>query len=283
MTVKLTRELNLLKTETVLEQGEGKLLSRIMRRINLEIGRLRNIAATRTFSTEERVCKLVDQHIKELTVLHQQKTDLKGDRQILEKIQKTIPKIDQLLFLLRAKASLKGENRIAGLRKDLQNLSKQNEAVLKEYEQRSPPFAPEEKIPPLKRGGKRKATPAPISSRLPRKGEMQETRRNAKLEAHRQSKRYVAANLPILIQLALDKGGKDFKKNLKARGVDPASYLSMDFTKMKSDQLYQVAKRIIFEIYEAHPRNDPAFQVVRDLVAEFDRRLFKEGAYRGEL
>lgn len=296
--IRLNRELDLIKTETIMEPGEGKLLSRIMRRLNLEIGRLRNIAATRTLSTEERVCKLVDAHIKELTELHHQRTDaayyqgklggkgtayildLKGDREIREKIQQTVPKMEQLLFLLRAKSTLAGENKIAALRKNLQALSSQNEAVLKEHYQRFPETAPKEKsrekIPPLERDRKRKAASAAVSSRLPRKAEMQEIRR----EKHRQAKQYIATNLPVLIQLALDKGGKGFKKNLKARGVNLESLLATDFSKMRSAQLYKMAKSIIIEISEAHPQNDQAFQVVRDLVAEFDRRLFKEGAYR---
>lgn len=124
ISTRLTRELDLLKTETVAEQGEGKLLTRIIKRINLELGRLRNIAATRTFSTEGRVCKLVDKNLKELKKLHEQRTDaayyqgtlggksyvldLKGDKEIRKKIQQTLPKIEKQLFLLQARSSLGG-------------------------------------------------------------------------------------------------------------------------------------------------------------------------------
>ncbi|MCE5318313.1 MAG: hypothetical protein LLG04_13255 [Parachlamydia sp.] len=296
----LTRELELLKSDTVKQQAESKYLSRFIRSIKREVGRLSNIVSTRTFSTEERVCHLVDRQIKELEQTLHQRTDsayfsgklggkgsvyildLKGDRQYREEIKQIIPKIDQLLFLLRAKSTLKRENRIAELHQNLQTLYRQNETVLKQHNQHSP--ATEEKIPKQEKGKKIKESAIPaISTRLPKKADRQDVKRrerSAKREEHRQTKQYIAGNLPVLIQLALDKGGKDLKRNLKARGVNLESHLETDFTKLNSAQLYKVTKRIIFEIYEAHPQNDPAFQVVRDLVAEFDRRLFKEGAYK---
>lgn len=109
---------------------------------------------------------------------------------------------------------------------------------------------------------------------------MQASNRDARREAHRQAKMYISSNLPVLIQLAIDKGGKEFKKNLKARGGDFEALLGTDFARMPSAELYKVAKSVIYEIYEAYPRNDPSFQIVRNLASEFDQRLWKQGAFR---